>query len=176
MDQNKLLNTDVKCLRGGKIADMQQEVEKLKNGYYEHIALVAGGNDCNSSPAKSPTDIFDSYCTLIEKAKSKAERITVSSICPRITTEDVQQSIDAVNAGLIAACSEKDVKFADSTASFRLGDGTVNDGYLTHDGVHITKAATNKMVKCLDLEVKDLKIGACKDNSRNKNQNDNQKN
>ena len=162
VSKDKLIETDVICKRGGKIADICDEVEKIPS-HYGHIALVIGGNDCESKPQKNPTEIVEDYSKLIDRVKAKADSVTVSSICPRQVSNDVQQTIDAVNAGLIATCSEKEVTYADSTPCFKLSDGTINDGYLTPDGVHITKKATNKVIKCLNLPIKDVTVGACKD-------------
>ena len=163
VSEDKLVNTDVVCKRGGTISDICKEVEKISKGHYNHIAMVVGGNDCSSQPSRSPTDTVEGYSKLIDAAKAKAETVTDSSICPRLTSDELQQNIDAVNAGLIAMCGEKQVLYADSTPCFRLGDGSINDGYLMEDGVHITKQATNKLIQCLQLSVRNSDVGVCKD-------------
>ncbi len=52
--------------------------------------------------------------------------------------------------------------FVDSSPSFMLGDGSINDGYLLTDGVHLTKPAMNKLAKNLKLKIKDKVEGVCK--------------
>ena len=80
--------------------------------------------------------------------------MTVSSICPRKKTDDTSRTIEAVNAGLVSLCKEKAATFADNTPSFTLSDGSVNDGYLLPDGVHLTRTAVDRVVKNLRLPVK----------------------
>ena len=43
IDQNKLLNVDIKCLVGAKISDMTREVVQLTNDKYRIIVLEGGG-------------------------------------------------------------------------------------------------------------------------------------
>ena len=164
VDQEKLVNTGVICKRGGLIGDIQEEVFKLPDNSYSHIALVIGGNDCDKKPQKPAKDIVDVYGKLISVAKDKARHVTVSSICPRIRSNEIQQCIDAVNAGLVETCSEMGVTYADSTPCFKLGDGSISDGYLTRDGVHITQTATNKLAKVMKLKIKNISQGVCTEN------------
>ncbi len=51
--------------------------------------------------------------------------------------------------------------FAESTPSFTLGDGSVNDGYLHRDGVHLTHAAVNRLAKNLRLKKRNDASGVC---------------
>jgi hypothetical protein len=54
----------------------------------------------------------------------------------------------------------------DSTLSIKLADGTLNDWYYHAGGIHITRAATNKLVRNLKLRIKDNVEGACR-NAKN---------
>ena len=164
VDKDKLCNTEVICKPGAKISDISSEVDKITEKQYDHMALVVGGNDCASNP-KSADELVVEYSQLIDKAKTKCEKVTVSSICPRMESEETQQKIDAVNAGLVACCGEKQVIYADSTPSFRLSDGSINDGYIKDDGVHINQKATTKLIQCLKLPIKNCSIGVCRDDA-----------
>ena len=67
-----------------------------------------------------------------------------------------------MNAGLLVTCSDTDgVEFTDSTPSFRLADGAINDGYYMPDGIHITKTAMNRLASNLQLKVKSRAEGVC---------------
>ncbi len=55
--------------------------------------------------------IVTSFGTLIDHAKEKSRKVTVASITPRLTSGQVQEKIDAVNAGLLTLCAEKDATF-----------------------------------------------------------------
>lgn len=94
-------------------------------------------------------------------AKTKSRNVIVSSVCPRLTSENTTQTIEAVNAGLVTLCRDKNAIFADSTPSFTLSDGSINDGYLLNDGVHVTHSAMNKIAKTMKLKIKHAASGVC---------------
>ena len=89
----------------------------------------------------SPPPAAETYSAVIDTAIVKARTVIVSSIYPRLTTNETTNTIDAVNAGLVSLCDEKSVAFINNTPSFTLSDGSVNDGYLQRDGVHLTITA-----------------------------------
>ena len=158
--QDNLVDTEVFCKRGARISDIKSAVEQLTPGY----ETITGGNDCEDEPARPTEAIVKSYGELIDAAKMKCQSVTVSSICPRISSnnEELQNKIVSVNAGLVASCNDKEsVTFSDSTPSFRLSDGSINDGYFMSDGVHITRAAVNRLAVKLNLKIKDNKQGVC---------------
>ena len=146
-----LVDTEVVCLPGGKLAGIEKKISELSSGY-DTITVVAGGNDCDTSPSTPAPTVIDAFASVIDAAKAKASTVTVSSACPRLKTAGTTNTIDAVNAGLVTLCAEKDVIFADSTPSFTLDDGSVNDGYLHRDGVHLTHAAVYRLAKNLRLK------------------------
>jgi len=66
---------------------------------------------------------------LVSVVKTKAERIIVSSVVPRLVESmEVRTRIDDVNADLQVSCGDEGVTFVDNTNSFYLGDGSINDG------------------------------------------------
>jgi hypothetical protein len=164
IDKQKLEDTMVVSKPRGCITDIQDSVRELPGGHDE-LTLVVGGNDCDSKPSKTADDIIKGYDTLLVEAKSKARQVFVSSICPRIPSQETNDKIDAVNAGLNVICSDRNVVFIDNAPSFHLGDGAINDGYFVPDGIHLNRAAVNKLAQNLKLKVKDKAEGACKDMS-----------
>ena len=52
------------------------------------------------------------------------------------------------------ACDDIGTEFIDNDPSFYLQDGTINDKYLLPDGVHLSRAATNKLVNSLKLQLR----------------------
>ena len=85
----------------------------------------------------------------------------MSRVCPRLTTHKTTNTIDAINANLVHHCDEKSVTFIDNTPLFTLSDGSVNDGYIQRDVVHITTTAINRVAKNLALEIICAEDGAC---------------
>ena len=159
------MNTTVTTVSGGVISDIKDRVTNIKDKY-SSISIVVGGNDCDSNTA--PDEIIDQYRGLIATAKSKATNVTVSSVCPRIRTDklELNDKIDSVNAGLQVLCHDEAVNFVNNNSSFHLADGSVNDGYILADGVHLTRTATDKLAKNLGLIMKDGIRSVCKDNNQ----------
>ena len=165
IDKDKLTDTDVICKPGGTIDTVTKELERVKD--YDSITMVVGGNDCDSETPVPAAKIVESYQQLIQKACQKANKVTVSSICPRMKSDSTHATINTVNAELLATCNDNDqVTFVDSTPSFMLSDGSVNDGYLLPDGVHLTRPAVNKLAKNLKLNIKSQTEGVYKDQPR----------
>ena len=110
-------------MSGGVISDIKDRVTNIKDKY-SSISLVVGGNDCDSNTA--PDEIIDQYRGLIATDKSKATNVNVSSVCPRIKSDKPELNDDEA------------VNFVNNSSSFHLSDGSVNDGYILADGVHLT--------------------------------------
>ena len=169
VDSDLLVDTEIVCLPGGKLAGIEKKINEMSSGY-DSIALVAGGNDCDTSPSTPALMVIDAFDSVIDAAKMKESTVTVSRICRRLKTADTTNAIDGVNAGLVTLCADKDMIFADSMPSFTLGDGSMNDGYLHRDGVHLTHAAVNQLAKNLLLKIRNDASGVCSGERRPQHQ------
>ena len=98
MKKDGLQDTDVICIPGAKIDDVRDRLEAMPSGY-DTIALLVGGNDRDVTPPPPAATIVTKYGGLLDMAQVKAHAVTVSSICPRKTTDDTRLTIEAVNAG-----------------------------------------------------------------------------
>ena len=101
MKEEKLKDTEVICKRGGCISDVKTVVDGLTPGY-ESIILIVGGNDCDANPPKEAEAIVQSYSERIDSTRKKCQKVKVTSICPRLSSKEVQDKIDkidSVNAG-----------------------------------------------------------------------------
>ncbi len=85
----------------------------------------------------------------------------VASITPHLTSDQVQEKIYAVNAGMLTLCAEKEATFVDDMPSFRLGDGSLKDGYFTTHCIHLKRAGVNTLARNLKLPVKNNAEGVC---------------
>ena len=150
------VNVDLRSISGAKVKDGLDNV-KGQQDHVDEIMLVVGGNDCNeaSRDAGDVQHILETYAALITAAKEKSEAMTVSSIWPRLTSPKTQESTEALNAGLQELAANNGCKFVDNRATFILYDGTINDGYLLSDGVHLNRQGTNRLAKNLCLVSKD---------------------
>ena len=111
IDSDKLIDTSVVCKPGGKIKDIHNVItnDVSNEDRYKTMTIVVGGNDCDTTPPTSAADIVEDYAKMIDDAKSKAQDIVVSSVCPRMISPDVTEKIAAVSAGLQVTCDAKGV-------------------------------------------------------------------
>ena len=110
IDQNKLVATKCICIPGVHIKDIQAKVDKFPAGNRLYLAvLVVGGNDCDGRQDTPISDILAQYEDLIEGAKSIATSVTVSSMCPRRKSIELNERIDTLNAGLQGLCDDLQV-------------------------------------------------------------------
>jgi hypothetical protein len=157
-DQSKLVSTKVVPLSGGRVKTLHDELNKPEyyGAKFKNLTLMVGTNDLQDAngDAAKVTDIINQYKELINDSKAIAEKVTVSSVCPRL--DHVKDMIEPFNVNLETLCVENEVDFISNTPILTLGDGSVNDGYLVDGkGPHLTKSGVNKLVRNLKLNVRD---------------------
>ena len=99
---------------------------------------------------------MDTYRNVIDTAKTKVadpNQISISGVPPRTDSEQFQNNVDVLNACLSTMAVETGVPFINHDQTFKLGDGTPNDGYLQTDGIHLTHKGTNRLAKNLKLKL-----------------------
>ena len=165
VDQNKLVATKCICIPGGHINNIQAKVPQFPAGNRHcRAVLVVGGNDCDGRQDTPISDMLAQYKDLIEGAKSIATSVTVSS--PRCKSTELNEGIDTLNGGLQGICDDLQVEYVDHSPSFKLQDGTFNEGFVLPDCVHLTRAATNKLVSNLCLESRQGEVTTHRDHRR----------
>ncbi len=149
VSEDLLVDTTVRYRKDAQVADLAEDIRGLSRGY-DNIAIITRANDCDRTDPPDAATIVQSYGQLIDHAKDKAKTVTVSSIPPRLTTKDTREKISAINAGLLTLCKEKGTTFVDNDQYFVFPDGTINEGFLTADGVHVASSGVNKIAKAID--------------------------
>ena len=168
ISEEKLVATQCICRRGGVIKDLQEALGSLPTEKpFSRIILIGGGNDCDTDDDDlDVSGITAQYKDLVECAKGKATNVTICSVCPRNKTAAVSQRIESLNAGLKGIASDLGVDFLNNDPIFHLQDGTLNDGYLLADGVHLTRPATNRLVANMQLPLRQGETCAYSDHRR----------
>jgi hypothetical protein len=135
--------------------------------------LVAGTNDLSEVKENTTnSNIISNFTKLLETAKNKAEAVCVSSICPRLDRDAPLETLETLNANIQVLCEEKECSFIDSTASFILNDGSINDGYLiAGKGPTLSAGGTNKLARNLKLQLTNPSSNVAKTTSSRKHGN-----
>ncbi|CAH1794295.1 unnamed protein product, partial [Owenia fusiformis] len=155
-DHTKIRNTDVTCIRGGKIKDVHKEITELGKTTgpkpYNRVILQIASNDSSQNDASAESIVKD-YKLMATGAKNISDEIHVSSITPRTDNKQAQEVIEAVNAELQVMCdNDNQFTYINNDTIFRLQDGSINDGYLDSWGLHLTKAGSNKLAHNMKLD------------------------
>ena len=156
IDAEKLRDTEVVCLPGGHIGNVHNFLRQSESSFKD-ITILVGGNDCAARTDPEPVaELLQQYKTMVAEANRLAGDIRVATVIPRIPRADndldVSERIDAFNAGLVSLCQDNDnYRLIDNDEYFKLRDGDINDGYILHDGTHLTKNGSNKLAKSLQL-------------------------
>ena len=139
LDETRLDNTQVSCLPGGKIADINCELRALRStgSRFSKVIILAGRNDAApiDMDLKAITEVFRSA---IGAAKIISNSVTVAEIPPRLKPANALGNIHRLNRNIKNICDELEVIFAPNKSHFYMGDETVNEGYL-YDDVHSCK-------------------------------------
>ena len=168
VESSRLHKTDVTSLPSAKVKDVLQYLKNDK-GTYQHIYICAGTNDC-SSPDFDGENVTKTYQDLVATAKERVvnvENITISSIPPRTDDDEAQKRIEIINANLSTIATDAGTQFVNQDNTFKLHNGTPNDGYLVSDGKHLSFKGTNKL--CLNMKIP-LNSNANGDVCKRKNQ------
>ena len=160
IDEQKLVNTNVVSVRGGKIKDIKDRlISDAIN--YNNLFLLVGGNDCNSKSDQPTTEaIVDDYRELIKEAKKVAGAVHVGSILPRGKQEPgVTERIDSVNAALVTLCDDENVTYVDHDDNFKLRSGTQHKSYFKDDLIHPNPDGVLAIVTAFEINIKPKNAG-----------------
>ena len=167
IDEKKLLNTKVVSISGGNIKDVKEAVSKV-DGPFDRVLCLAGTNDC-SSDAFDANCLSQQYKELVDVAKEKVrdpKNVSLISLPPCSDKHNFHGRMDSANAVMTATAQEESIGFINNDVHFKLSDGTVNDGYLAPDGLHLNWGGTTRLVNNMKLKLKGTAKGDCTTNKR----------
>ena len=93
-DEERLHETEVRCMCGAMISDLTKEVEALKekSASFSRIVLLAGGNDAAADPDESDVEsAIDNYKSLVNAAKEISQNIAITEIPPQFQPPHAQK-------------------------------------------------------------------------------------
>ncbi|CAG2203189.1 unnamed protein product [Mytilus edulis] len=151
-----VLDIEPKCVRGGKVNDITDELLKLpKDTLLENVILLVGSNDCLDKNF-NPDVFYEDYMTLVLKAKSVSENVVVSGLCPRL--DDKFGNISRANNILQKIANDETLHYVDNDDTFRLSNGSINVNMYEPDGVHLDITGTFKLAKNLNIKLLEPKF------------------
>ena len=143
-----LTNVDVKCMRGAQTDDMCQFLNETGRSYNQ-VILVAGTNNCSTD--STPEEVVTKVDHIVKVAKQfSKEPVLLSSICPRTDNSSYQDKVESVNA-VLSSIETPYLKFVNNDQTFRLQDGSINDGYLHADGLHLSSSGSERLARNLNI-------------------------
>ena len=154
VDEQKLVNTQVTSLPGAKVTDVLKHLRD-NDADFNNILCCVGTNDCTNDDFDGDA-IAKTYKSIVEIAKAKVsdpKSIKLVSIPPRCDSKTYQERVDTLNACLASIATDDGLTFINNDSTFKLGDGTPNDGYLLNDGIHLSDKGTNRLVRNMQLKV-----------------------
>ena len=154
LDEKKLNNTEIRCLRGAKVKDLSKELQYASSAgkKYSRIIFLGGGNDAAQKPEDIDLEsVIECYKSMINTAKDMCQDISIAAIPPRLQPAHAMEHITSLNANLVALANEMDISFMDNSEHFLLHNKEVNDGYL-YDQVHLNIKGSNKLAQSMGLK------------------------
>ena len=146
ISERGLDNTRVKCIRGGRVANIREELSNLGPDQFGSVLLHVGTNDC-SSDAKLKEGIRH-YREMIGEIQSNAPstKVLVSTICPRKDNINNNNRVQNFNVELRNIAREKKCSLVDNDGCFFLQNKDIDSASFNGQGLHLSKAGTRKLI------------------------------
>ena len=162
VDEQKLKNTEVRCLYGAQVRHIALELDALANGEarYARIVIIADGTDEDSPVEHIDLDVSVSWLRLaITAAKRMSDDVAVSEIPPRVSPWPAIVNRSKLNKKYCALTKRLSVPFLRNRSQFMLPSNEINHNYY-HDDVQLTFKGTQKLIESMGL-ISYRYIGSC---------------
>ena len=174
VDETKLIDTQVKSIPGAKASDILKKFDEIDEDRFREVFICTGTNDCSDNDSKVE-DVASVIKDIVSKAKSRVsdpKNIKISSVPPRSDSNMSQEKVERLNASIVTIAEDSGITYVDNDRTFKLADGTPNDGYLQADGIHLTNKGINRLARNMKLKLLSNVANVCKAHTiRNKSGN-----
>lgn len=159
LDQDKMVQTEVVSLSGGRISTVIDELKQKQRDSkkYKRVICSIGTNDCGND-SFACNDFAAQAEQLVAMAKENVAEptaVSLSSIPPRQDNTTHQENVDLANACLVSVAEKEGITFINNDPSFKLSDGMVNDGYLAPDGLHLSRPGSRRLATNMKLQARE---------------------
>ena len=154
-------NGKTKCIRGGKITDVKENIQALESSPKAIITLIGGDLESKHS---SVENVSSEYNLMLTEAKSKFPdaRLVVAGLPPRFPSTEVRTKVKDFNQSTKNWCEANDIKFIDLEAPFELRNGDVDkSAYITTGAtpnVHLNRPGTVRLLESMQKEIPELRL------------------
>ena len=114
------------------------------------VFIVNGTNDCKTKA--DPSEIVDDFKALIREAKTKANKVHLSSITPRTDNAEAMQKINTVNQMLVILANEEHINLVNNDENFTYRNNDVDVNLLQIDGCHLSHQGILRLMTNLNLQ------------------------
>ena len=159
---DNILNATVKCIRGGKISDVRENIKSLEIEPKCTVTQI-GGNDLASSDTSVET-VTAEYAVLLSDIKTKfpESEVVVSGLPPRFHVENIREKVKDFNNNSKKWCAANNMKYIDNEPMFELRNGEIDTSVYVTTGetpnVHLTRRGTIRILENLKKEMPNLKL------------------
>ena len=151
INPEKLVNCDLIAKGGAKVDDLSQIIASMPDSReYKEVILVAGSVDLESG---SQADVINAFKAFTVCALDKAKKVRISSVIPRADTH-IKARIDPLNVELKNMCNADQHEFVDNDPFFHVMSGEINKALLLEDGLHLSQAGVECLIRNLGLITK----------------------
>ena len=164
VDETKLIDTQVKSIPGAKASDILKKFDEIDEDRFREVFICTGTNDCSDNDSKVE-DVASVIKDIVSKAKSRVsdpKNIKISSVPPRSDSNMSQEKVERLNASIVTIAEDSGITYVDNDRTFKLADGTPNDGYLQADGIHLTNKGINRLARNMKLKLLSNVTNVCK--------------
>ena len=139
----------VGCMKGAKYTDVLKKLRK-DTKHYKQITIVCGTNDLSTK--MNIEKITDHLQEVLHVAKSKSEKVSLSSILPRLDQAVSESKLNSMNERSETLAQSLGVNFVNNDMNFKFLNAIPDESLLLPDGIHLTAAGVSRLLKNIGID------------------------
>lgn len=147
IDERGLLNTHVKCIRGGTIANVKEELQTMDPKTYEAIIIHIGTNNCSSTSKLEEGEANLKELVTDLNRRAPTTKKVLSTVCPRTDSATNQIRVTQLNAKIKQLAADNACVLVNSDDTFYHRNGDIDEGMLNRRGLHLSKRGTRQLLR-----------------------------